>query len=97
MTVDDQISAQIRVAGPLRAVRRRLRELARRTLWRVAPRYARGRGLPAAVQRLQGEFEHVSERHSEQIERLEQLARELVLTAESLRREIALREPGKDS
>jgi len=33
--------------------------------------------------------ESAVERHSEQIERLEDLVRELVLTAESLRREIA--------
>jgi glucose-6-phosphate-specific signal transduction histidine kinase len=48
--------------------------------------------LAATVQRLQADFEHVSKRHGEQIERLEDLARELVSTAESLRREIAQRE-----
>lgn len=97
MTVDDQMNAQIRVAGPLAAVRRRSRETARRALWRLAPGYARRRarkaGMAATVQRLAADFEHVSKRHSEQIERLEDLARELVMTAESLRREIAQREP----
>jgi seryl-tRNA synthetase len=92
MTVDDQITAQTRVAGPARGVRGR----ARRALWRLAPAYARRRSrkaaLVATVQRLQADFEHVSKRHGEQIERLEDLARELVSTAESLRREIAQRE-----
>jgi alanyl-tRNA synthetase len=45
------------------------------------------------LQRLQDDFEHVSKRHAEQIERLEDLTRELVRTAESLRREVASREP----
>ncbi|HEY2572157.1 MAG TPA: hypothetical protein VGI27_11815, partial [Solirubrobacteraceae bacterium] len=58
-----------------------------------APGYARRRGLPAAVARLQADLDHVTKRHGEQIERLEELARELVSTAESLRREIARREP----
>jgi hypothetical protein len=93
MTVDDQMTAPIRVARPPQGVRRRVHDLARRTLWRVAPRYARRRGLFAVVQRLEAEFEHVSKRHTEQIERLEELARELVVTAESLRREIVQREP----
>lgn len=96
MTVDDQMNAQISVAGPLGGARRRSRELARRALWRLAPAYARRRsrkaGLAAAVARLEADFEHVSKRHSEQIERLEDLAAELVRTAESLRREIAERE-----
>jgi 2-polyprenyl-3-methyl-5-hydroxy-6-metoxy-1,4-benzoquinol methylase len=42
-----------------------------------------------AVHRLWESQEHVAERHAEQIERLEQLARELILTAESLRRAAA--------
>jgi SAM-dependent methyltransferase len=42
--------------------------------------------LVAAVQRVWEAQEHVAERHAEQIERLEKLARELILTAESLRR-----------
>ncbi|HEX4465931.1 MAG TPA: hypothetical protein VH025_01970 [Solirubrobacteraceae bacterium] len=89
MTPDDQITAQARVAGAAHGVR----QLARRALWRVAPAYARRRGLEAAVQRLHADFDHVSKRHAEQIERLEDLAREFVATAESLRREIARREP----
>ncbi len=88
MTPDDQITAQARVAGPVRGAR----ALARRALWRLAPGYARRRGLAAAVERLQADFDHVSKRHGEQIERLEELTRELVTTAESLRREIARRE-----
>jgi hypothetical protein len=96
MTVDDQMSAQARVAGPAQDARGRARELARRTLWRFAPALARRRsakvGLAATVQRLQADFEHTSKRHDERIERLEDLARELVATAESLRREIAARD-----
>jgi hypothetical protein len=84
MSVDDQM-------------RTSSRELARRALWRFAPAYARRRAgksaLAAAVRRLEADFDHVSKRHGEQIERLEQLARELVATAESLRREIARRAP----
>ncbi|HTW42728.1 MAG TPA: hypothetical protein VMD79_10485 [Solirubrobacteraceae bacterium] len=38
---------------------------------------------------MQAEVEHIGERHAEQLERLEDLARELILTAESLRRAIA--------
>ncbi len=71
-------------------MRRRLRALARTLLWRAAPGYARRRAaraeLPARLARLEAELEHVDERHGEQIERLEDLARELILTAESLRR-----------
>jgi seryl-tRNA synthetase len=93
MTPDDQITAQARAATATRSAR----ELARRGLWRLAPGYARRRsgrrGLAVAVDRLQADFDHVSKRHGEQIERLEELARELVATAESLRREIARREP----
>ncbi len=42
--------------------------------------------IVAALGHQQAELEHVRERHGEQIERLEQLARELIRTAESLRR-----------
>jgi seryl-tRNA synthetase len=84
MSVDDQM-------------RTGSRELARRALWRLAPAYARRRSsrsaLAATVRRLEANFEHVSKRHGEQIERLEELARELVATAESLRRQIAERAP----
>jgi 2-polyprenyl-3-methyl-5-hydroxy-6-metoxy-1,4-benzoquinol methylase len=44
------------------------------------------REIIGALNRQQEILAHLSERHSEQIERLEQLARELILTAESLRR-----------
>jgi 2-polyprenyl-3-methyl-5-hydroxy-6-metoxy-1,4-benzoquinol methylase len=45
--------------------------------------------MVGAMSRLWESQEHVAERHGEQIERLEQLARELILTAESLRRATA--------
>jgi hypothetical protein len=45
--------------------------------------------VAAAVERLEVDLERLRERHTEQIERLEDLVRELVLTAETLRREIA--------
>jgi Tfp pilus assembly protein PilN len=68
------------------------RALARRALERIAPPYARYRarqaGLLATIARLEADFEHVRERHTEQIERLEDLVRELVATAESLRRAV---------
>jgi 2-polyprenyl-3-methyl-5-hydroxy-6-metoxy-1,4-benzoquinol methylase len=41
------------------------------------------------VARLQADLEHVRERHTEQIERLEDLARELILAAEHLRRGVS--------
>jgi hypothetical protein len=94
MTADDQTrQAAARLADPLRRARRRFRAIARRGLWRLAPAYARKRSrkaeTAAALGRLETEVEHVGKRHTEQIERLEDLVRELVLTAESLRREIA--------
>jgi hypothetical protein len=59
-------------------------------LWRLARPYARRRAreahMAASLGRLEAQFGHVRERHDEQIERLEELVRELVLTAESLRR-----------
>jgi hypothetical protein len=51
--------------------------------------------MAASLGRLEAEFKHVRERHDEQIERLEQLARDFVRTAESLRRASAAdRDPG---
>jgi hypothetical protein len=92
MTAEDQMTAQI-AAGTLDGARRRSRELARRAMWRLAPGYARRRAGNATaaetLQRLQDDVEHVSKRHTEQIERLEDLTRELVQTVEILRREIA--------
>jgi hypothetical protein len=74
-----------------------VRGLVRRALPRIAPVYARRRartiGLEATVRRLEADFEHVRERHTEQIERLEDLVRELVLAVESLRRNSAARRP----
>lgn len=89
MSTTDQISTKIRAAAPPGSGR----ELARRALWRLAPAYAQRRsrrlGTAAAVERLEVDLERLRERHTEQIERLEDLVRELVLTAEALRREIA--------
>jgi hypothetical protein len=74
-----------------------VRGLARRALPRIAPVYARRRAraieLEATVRRLQADFEHVRERHTEQIEWLEDLVRELVLATESLRRSIVAPRP----
>jgi 2-polyprenyl-3-methyl-5-hydroxy-6-metoxy-1,4-benzoquinol methylase len=41
--------------------------------------------MAATLGRLERDFEHLRKRHTEQIERLEEIARELILTAESLR------------
>jgi predicted nucleic acid-binding Zn-ribbon protein len=85
-----------RIAEPPRNIRARLSTATRRTLLRAVPPYARysarQAATAAALQRLENDFEHIRERHSEQIERLEQLVRELVSAAESLRREIARRD-----
>jgi hypothetical protein len=97
MTADDQTRPAAPIAPSPRGPRRRLRDLARRVLPRIAPAYARHRAraieLEATVRRLEADFEHVRERHTEQIERLEDLVRELVLAAESLRRGTAARHP----
>lgn len=45
--------------------------------------------MAATLERLQGELDHLETRHGEQIERLEDLVRELIRTAETLRAEIA--------
>jgi SAM-dependent methyltransferase len=90
MTADDQTRQT--ATGPaetLRRSRRLLRAVARGGLRRFARRRSGEAAAAAALARLETELEHVSERHSEQIERLEDLARELVLTAESLRRRVA--------
>jgi 2-polyprenyl-3-methyl-5-hydroxy-6-metoxy-1,4-benzoquinol methylase len=90
MTADDQRTPATRVAQPPHASRSRLRTLARTALWRLAPAYARRRASRAdaiaRLARVEAAVEHVGERHDEQIERLEDLARELILTTESLRR-----------
>jgi SAM-dependent methyltransferase len=90
MTADDETRQALRPAETLRALRRRLRPFARAALWRAAPGYAGRRAAhaqaPARLAQLEAELERVGERHTEQIERLEDLARELILTAETLRR-----------
>jgi len=59
---------------------------------RAFPSYARysarQASTAATIARLEQDFEHIRKRHTEQIERLEDLVRELILTAEALRREI---------
>jgi hypothetical protein len=96
MTADDQTRPATPVAQ--RRMRRRLQGFVRRVLLRVAAPYARRRarkaGMARALGRLEADFEHVRRRHTEQIERLEDIVRELVLTAESLRRASAPREDG---
>lgn len=92
MRASDPITTKISAAGGLTG-RRHARELARRALWRLAPAYASRRSAriarASALERLQAEFEQLRKRHTEQIERLEDLVRELVLTAERLRRDVA--------
>jgi hypothetical protein len=60
---------------------------------RVLRPYARYRARQAEVSgalgRLEADVKHVRERHTEQIERLEDLVRELVLSVEALRRATA--------
>jgi hypothetical protein len=76
------------------------RELARRAMWRVAPAYGRYRTRTATesdrLRRLELELERVSERHTEQIARLEDLARELVRSIASLSAELGHRAPPKE-
>lgn len=72
----------------------RLRAYAKRAVRKMAGPYLRQRAreearAAAAVARVQAELDHVGERHGEQIARLEDLVRELIVTAESLRRGIA--------
>lgn len=73
------------------------RAFARRALWRLAPGYARRRSrriaLAGRVEGLESEMRRLGERHGEQIERLEDLARELILAVEALRRQLPAREP----
>jgi hypothetical protein len=91
MTADDQtIRPAASVAKLLRGARGRLRANAPDAVLRLARPYVRRHSgdaaTAAALARLQADFEHVRKRHTEQIERLEDLVRELVLTAEALRR-----------
>ena len=89
MTADNSTRRTTRLIGPLQGSRQRLRSLARRGLWRWARPYARRRARRAEALGSLARLESAVERQSEQIERLEDLAREMVRTAESLRREIA--------
>jgi hypothetical protein len=90
MTADDQTGPAEASLQLFQRSRRRLRKVARRLLWTVARPYARRRAREAEMAgilgRLQADFDHARERHDEQIERLEDLVRELILTTESLRR-----------
>lgn len=93
MTAENTIFDRPAAAATLRGARRRLRGLASRAMWRLAPAYGRRRVRRAQeatqLRRLREDFDHLSERHDERLERLEQLSRELVRTSEALRREIA--------
>jgi SAM-dependent methyltransferase len=92
MTDDNERTPAISLAQAPRRLRRRLRALASGLLWRLAPGYARRRAAradaTARLGRVEAELQRVGERHGEQIERLEDLARELILTAESQRRDV---------
>jgi hypothetical protein len=90
MNADDQTTAQSDAAS-----RRRFRGKLRTALAPVLRPYLRHRAeTVTALARLEAEIGHLRERHTEQIERLEDIARELVLTAEALRRALATREGG---
>jgi 2-polyprenyl-3-methyl-5-hydroxy-6-metoxy-1,4-benzoquinol methylase len=103
MTVDDQTKPAARVATllgrgpaavPTDSLRARIRARVRRVLLRAARPHARyqrevDQAIVTALQQLESEVARVGERHTEQIERLEDLARELVQTAESLRRGVS--------
>jgi SAM-dependent methyltransferase len=69
-----------------------MRLFLRRCLWLFARPYARARiaRADAAMRlgRVEQELEHVDERHGERLDRLEDFARELILTAEAQRRGI---------
>jgi 2-polyprenyl-3-methyl-5-hydroxy-6-metoxy-1,4-benzoquinol methylase len=103
MTDDEKIRPAARVAallerGPVAVPRdslpARLRALVRALLLRASrphARYARevDDAVLAALMGLEDELERTRERHTEQIQRLEDLAREFVYTAESLRRGVS--------
>jgi hypothetical protein len=101
MTAEDQNTPAISIAQSPRGTRVRLGEIARRGLARLVPAYARYRArnaaVAAALARVEFELSHVSKRHAEQIERLEDLVGELVLAVESLRRRVASREGPADT
>jgi hypothetical protein len=88
MTADDQTTSAARL-GSLLSVRRRAGAIARRAFFRMggplARRHVREVQTLAAVRRLEADLKQVRERHTEQIERLEDLVRELILSLEALR------------
>ena len=98
MTAAEKTSPD-RSAEPQPGLRVRVSTATRRMLLRAMPPYARysarQASTTAALQRLENDFEHIRKRHTEQIERLEDLVRELVQAAESLRREVARRDGGE--
>lgn len=89
MTADNLTRRTTRLLRPLQGSRQRLRSLARRGLWRWARPYARRRARRIETVSGLARLEKTVERQNEQIERLEDLIQEIVLTVESLRREIA--------
>jgi hypothetical protein len=95
MTPDPRLNTDSSRARILARLRDRLWTAASRILLRTAPPYARHRArqarIEATLQRLDADLAYVRKRHAEQIERLEELTRELVLTAEALRRDAASR------
>jgi len=95
MTADDQTTPASHAAPALHRIPTRLGQLVRVERWRIARPYVRRRRreaeLAASLARLEADFKHARERHDERLERLELLARELVLTAESLRRATSTR------
>jgi SAM-dependent methyltransferase len=101
MTTDDEKRQATDPAQTLRSLGVRVRPLVRGMLWRLAPDYAgrRSARLQAAgrLGRVEAELERIGERHGEQIERLEDLARELILVAESLRRGVGAADSLADS
>jgi SAM-dependent methyltransferase len=91
MTAETKNIRALRPGEILRSIYRRLRPRGRAALLRLAPGYAARLSAqaqaPARLTRLEAAFEHDGERTAEQVARLEDLAREVILTAESLRRE----------
>lgn len=99
MTADDQTTPLARAAelvqrGPTPASvlgPRSPRGLFRRVMLRLIHPFAFHQRevdgeIVGALRQQEAELEHLAERHSEQIERLEDLTRELILTAEQLRK-----------
>ena len=96
MTDEDQTIGATRDAQPPPPTRPDWRGVARRWLRLLAGPYARRRTREAdmarTLARLDADFQHVRQRHTEQIERLEDIARELVLAVEAVRHASARRD-----